>query len=145
LLFLVACTQTTVEEPVQLDDSEVHSCAFLTKEQGAEYCGYAKQISGQKTLSCVQTFQGEELPFAKVVIKYIDYDTEEEVREKFDFDFKVDQGLRHNAKDDFYYSGPGVNRKATFLKGLRMVEITETPEGSCEGYNELVDAVYEMA
>jgi len=171
LIFLFACSSTsrvtTTSIPVPLNTSVIEqtmngtadtpelstiegtalaACAPLSVEDGAEICNLSVQRSIPTQLGCRQAFISPQLPFPRVTIEVLGFDSVSEAKEKFNWDRRT-VGAQNNASADqfslsFSYDTTS-QHELSFLKGTHVVRVTETPKGSCADLDRFTKRLYQ--
>lgn len=141
LILLAACKQTTNNAVNEAFDA----CALLKPDEGKKLCGFEKQISGEKEYSCVQTFQQATVPYGKVIIRHWDFANETAAVEKLKSDRFMANGKDVEGRINWFEAEDSTKHATQFVKGKRMVKITDIPKGSCVDFKGIVSLAYERA
>lgn len=133
---------------VTMPATPVHPCAPLEKEDGLQLCNLTIQRSEQTKDVCEQAFIRPELPYPHVNIKITNYETINAAKEKFSWNQKTigaqNNATKYELQQSYTFQRDG-NTNIEFLKGKKIIRITETPQGACKSLSMLAKKVYRKA
>ena len=163
-IILIACTpqvelpkktETSLPLPPNIEKLQatmpatpVHPCALLEKEDGLQLCNLTIQRSEQTTDGCEQAFISPKLPYPHVSIKVASYETINAAKEKFEWNQKTtgaqNNAIKYELRQSYAFQRDG-NTHIEFLKGKKIIRITEAPKDACQSLSMLAKKVYRKA